>query len=121
MTLDCTAYRCSLCGSELNYEPSRCHHCNNPEFIIVNLTPQDYCSKFGHDGGTIRLAQSERFERSGTRKYFTGLSTNGGERFATVACHIYSSEYLFRCARCGGEKRERREHLKEGEIGQICG
>jgi hypothetical protein len=69
----------------------------------MQITGKMYCELLGHDGGEVCLTETSRFVRREWDSYVEDGITIGGHEV-----DVYSYEYLFRCARCGYERRQRR-------------
>ena len=97
------AFKCALCGELHETHVTRCTTCNHPVIRNVHLGAREYCSHFGHDGGEMRVPHTERFLRRETvyREEDGCVLGMGSDE------NVYSHEYLFRCARCGHERRTR--------------
>ena len=102
------ALRCKLCGIDLQgtHYSGRCTKCNYPDLEHISLAPDDYCQKFGHDGGEVRLEETKRFEREVERSLRLAESRAGAIHHYVK---IHSYVFHFRCGRCGLEKKERKD------------
>ncbi len=98
-----TVYECTFCKRLHQQRVARCAGCNYPELHEVTLDARAFCERFGHDGGEVRVADTARYERTEFDPLVEDGCTIGG-----CDRKVYSHEYLFRCARCGFERRTRR-------------
>lgn len=103
------AFECSLCKKLHRERAVRCTACGYPELRKVTLSAKAYCVHFGHDGGEVTVTGTQRKE--GIVSEQPDLSTDG-YLIGGGSYDVYSYEFLFRCARCGFEKRERRQEKR---------
>lgn len=94
------AHKCELCGMTYRCKPNRCEYCNYPTFREVELSAEEYCKIFGHDGGEIIVPGTTEFLEKRWGEY-------GGEIPWAYEYSVYTHEHLFKCARCGHEKKRR--------------
>lgn len=99
-------YTCEFCGHEMESSKcERCTRCNCPEIEKVEVSAKEFCKKFGHDGGEKILEDTRVLLRRVTEQ----REKIHGRGNREVLVEYYSVEFLYRCFRCGHEKRERRE------------
>lgn len=97
------AYRCALCKHLHRERSTHCRGCRYPTLHEATLTAQEFCAQFGHDSGEMRVSDTAKFERTEFVPLEEDACTIGGSD-----ARVYSHEYLFRCARCGHERRTRK-------------
>lgn len=96
-----SAWKCGLCTRLQKARHDRCKFCNYPNLQEISLDPREYCKAFGHNGGTVRIEGTSKNEG------YHHCNHDAGE-YCLCDTYKYSHEYLFKCARCGYEKRYRK-------------
>jgi hypothetical protein len=95
------AYRCDFCNS-LQSGSGRCSNCNYPSLSEVSMTEREYCEKFGHNSGEIRIPNTKEYDHS---TWYRGEEARGsGSTEIKHFSHVYHSK----CARCGLETKYRK-------------